>query len=88
MDRGTLGDRIEALGIPVYTLGMKTAGVPTPNVIWKLVNIIREIKPDLIQGWMYHGNLAAQFASLFVGQQIPVFWNIQGTVYSLKLEKK
>jgi glycosyltransferase involved in cell wall biosynthesis len=88
MDRGTLADRIEALGIPVYTLGMKTAGVPTPNVIWKLVNIIREIKPDLIQGWMYHGNLAAQFASLFVGQQIPVFWTIQGTVYSLKLEKK
>jgi glycosyltransferase involved in cell wall biosynthesis len=87
MDRGTLADRIEALGIPVYTLGMKTAGVPTPNVIWKLVNIIREIKPDLIQGWMYHGNLAAQFASLFVGQQIPVFWTIQGTVYSLKLEK-
>ncbi len=88
MDRGTLGDRIEALGIPVYTLGMKTAGVPTPNVIRKLVNIIREIKPDLIQGWMYHGNLAAQFASLFVGKQIPVFWTIQGTVYSLKLEKK
>jgi len=88
MDRGTLGDRIEALGIPVYTLGMKTAGAPTPNVIWKLVNIIREIKPDLIQGWMYHGNLAAQFASLFVGKQIPVFWNIQGTVYSLKLEKQ
>ena len=88
MDRGTLGDRIEALGIPVYTLGMKTAGVPTPNVIWKLVNIIREIKPDLIQGWMYHGNLAAQFASLLLGKQIPVFWTIQGTVYSLKLEKK
>jgi glycosyltransferase involved in cell wall biosynthesis len=88
MERGTLGDRIEALGIPVYTLGMKTAGVPTPNVIWKLVNIIREIKPDLIQGWMYHGNLAAQFASLFVGKQIPVFWTIQGTVYSLKLEKQ
>ncbi len=88
MDRGTLGDRIEALGIPVYTLGMKTAGVPTPNLIWKLVNIIREIQPDLIQGWMYHGNLAAQFASLFVGKQIPVFWTIQGTVYSLKLEKK
>jgi glycosyltransferase involved in cell wall biosynthesis len=88
MDRGTLGDRIEALGIPVYTLGMKTGGIPTPNVIGKLVNIIREIQPDLIQGWMYHGNLAAQFASLFVGKKIPVFWDIQGTVYSLKLEKK
>lgn len=88
MDRGTLGDRIEALGIPVYTLGMKAGGVPTLNVIGKLVNIIREIKPDLIQGWMYHGNLAAQFVSLFAGKKVPVCWNIQGTVYSLNLEKK
>jgi glycosyltransferase involved in cell wall biosynthesis len=87
MDRGTLGDRIEALGIPVYTLGMKTGGIPTPNVIWKLVKIVREIQPDLIQGWMHHGNLAAIFARLFLSTKIPVFWDIQGTVYSLKLEK-
>jgi glycosyltransferase involved in cell wall biosynthesis len=88
MDRGTLGDRIEALGIPVYTLGMKAGGVPTPNVIGKLINIIREIKPDLIQGWMYHGNLAAQFAQFFCERKIPVFWSIHYSVYSLDAEKK
>lgn len=88
MDRGTLGDRIEALGIPVYTIGMKPGAVPTPNVIWKLVNIIREIKPDLIQGWMYHGNIAAQFAKVFCGREIPVFWSIHYSVYSLSAEKK
>lgn len=88
MDRGTLGDRIEALGIPVYTLGLKAGGMPTPNAIWKLVNIVREIKPDLIQGWMYHGNLAAQLAKVFCGLKIPVFWSIHYSVYSLDAEKK
>jgi len=88
MDRGTLGDRIEALGIPVYTIGMKPGAVPTPNVIWKLINIIREIKPDLIQGWMYHGNIAAQLAKVFCGLEIPVFWSIHHSVYSLDSEKK
>src|SRR6476661_4726081 len=88
MDRGTLGDRIEALGIPVYTIGMKPGAVPTPNVIGKLVNIIREIKPDLIQGWMYHGNIAAQFAKVFCGLETPVFWSIHYSVYSLSAEKK
>jgi len=88
MDHGTLGDRIEALGIPVYTLGMKAGGIPTPNVIWKLVKIIREIKPDLIQGRMYHGNLAAQFAKVFCGMEIPVFWSIHYSIYSLDAEKK
>ena len=64
IDRGTWGDRIEALGIPVYTLDMKR-GVPTPRAFWRLIQIIRQVKPDLIQGWMYHGNLAAQIASVF-----------------------
>jgi len=88
MDRGTLGDRIEALGIPVYTLGMKAGGIPTPNVIWKLINIIRKIKPDLIQGWMYHGNIAAQLAKVFCGLETPVFWSIHYSVYSLDAENK
>ena len=35
IDRGTFGDRIEALGIPVYTIGMKR-GIPTPATIGRL----------------------------------------------------
>ncbi len=87
MDRGTLGDRIAALGIPVYTIGMKQ-GMPTPVAIWRLIHIVRQVKPDLIQGWMYHGNLAAQLASVFFSQKIPVFWDIQCSIYSLDFEKK
>jgi glycosyltransferase involved in cell wall biosynthesis len=87
MERGVLGDRIEALGIPVHTIGMKQGMLPTPAAIWRLIHIVRQLKPDLIQGWMYHGNLAAQFVSVF-SQQIPVLWGIHHSISSLTSEKK
>jgi glycosyltransferase involved in cell wall biosynthesis len=88
MDRGTLGDRIASLDIPIYTLGIQPGKLPNPSVIWQCRQILRQFQPDVLQGWMYHGNLVAQFASGFVGKPIPVFWNIQCSQYSLKLEKK
>lgn len=87
MDRGTLRERIEELGIPVYTAGMKP-GLPTPASVWSLIRLVREIKPDLIQGWLYHGSLAAQIGSLVLPGKIPAVWSIHCSIYSLSFEKK
>lgn len=86
IDRGTWGDRIESLGIPVYTVGIKP-GMATPAALWKLVRLVRQLQPDLIQGWMYHGNLAAQFASAFSLLNTPVLWSIHHSISSLESEK-
>jgi glycosyltransferase involved in cell wall biosynthesis len=86
-DRGTLGDRIEALGIPVHALQI-TSGIPTPAALWRLLRLVRQLQPDILQGWMYHGNLAAQLASLACPGKVPVLWDIQCSLYSLALEKK
>src|SRR5262245_23800629 len=40
MDRGSLRERIEELGIPVYTARIKP-GWPTPASIWRLVRLVR-----------------------------------------------
>jgi glycosyltransferase involved in cell wall biosynthesis len=88
MDRGTWGDRIEALGVPVYTIGMKPGKPPTPTAIWQLVHTVRHLQPDLIQGWMYHGNLAAQLARILSLQKIPVLWSIHYSISSLASEKR
>jgi glycosyltransferase involved in cell wall biosynthesis len=88
MDRGTLADRIEALNIPVHTLGMKQGGLPTPKMILKLVSIVRAAQPDLIQGWMYHANLAAQFANVLSLKFVPIIWNIRHSLDSLSNESK
>ncbi|MEP6743506.1 MAG: glycosyltransferase [bacterium] len=87
MDRGVLRKRIEALGIDVYTTGMKP-GRPTPFGFWRLVKLIRRLDPDLIFGWMYHSCLAAELTRIFVGRRIPVLWSIHFSVSSLAGEKR
>jgi glycosyltransferase involved in cell wall biosynthesis len=87
IDRGTLGDRIAALDIPVYPLGLLPGALPTPAIVRRLATLVRQIKPDLIQGWMYHGNLAAQLANVFCSPQVPVFWSIHHSISSLNNEK-
>lgn len=86
MDRGTWGTRIESLDIPVYTAGLKP-GVAKPVAIWKLVRLVQKLQPDLIQGWMYHGNLVAQLVSVLSLLKIPVFWSIHHSISSLESEK-
>ncbi|BAY30337.1 group 1 glycosyl transferase [Nostoc carneum NIES-2107] len=88
MDRGIYGDRIEALDIPVYTLGMKARMLPTPAIIWRLIHTIHQLKPNIIQGWMYHGNLAAQLASIFSWRHIPVVWSIHHSINPLAADEK
>ncbi|MDZ7959736.1 MAG: glycosyltransferase [Aulosira sp. DedQUE10] len=88
MDRGTLSDRIESLGIPVYTIGMKPSALPTPAVVLRLLKTINQHNPDLIQGWMYHSNLAAWIASVLSLNKIPVVWNIHHSISGLAYEKK
>lgn len=79
---------IQALDVPIYTLDMPQGTVPTPGVLWKLIKTVRQLQPDILQGWMFHGNLAAQFLSLLSRRRLPVLLNIQNTVYSFDLEKR
>jgi glycosyltransferase involved in cell wall biosynthesis len=87
MDRGSLRERIEALGIPVHTASMRP-GLPTPASIWRLIRLVRKIKPDLIQGWLYHGSLAGQIGGLSLPRKVPVLWSVHCSIYSLSFEKK
>jgi glycosyltransferase involved in cell wall biosynthesis len=86
MDHGKLVHCIQSLGIPVHSIGMKQ-GVPTPTTLLRLVQSIHRLKPDLIQGWMYHGNLAAFLTGLFLSPKVPVFWSIHFSISSLNSEK-
>jgi glycosyltransferase involved in cell wall biosynthesis len=95
-DEGTIGPRITALGVPVHCLRLQRNA---PN-LFKALSILplaRRIDPQLIQGWMYHGNLMASMAALALRdnaprntaprKQVPVIWNIRQTVYDLRNER-
>lgn len=85
-DEGTMGPLINELGVPVTALNM-SGGRPSLSGVMKLRRLIRELKPDLIQGWMYHGNLAATLARSMTIERAALVWNVRHSLYDLKAEK-
>ncbi len=76
MDMGHYGLRLREAGIEVIGLDMKL-GFPTPAVIVRLRRALRAAPPDIIQGWMYHGNLAASLGARLVPGPPALAWNIR-----------
>lgn len=86
-DEGTFAEPIRELGVTVLTLNMR-GSFPRPAALKRLRKIVRGFQPDLIQGWMYHGNLAVSIAGLLATNKPKIIWNIRHSLYSLKAEKK
>lgn len=85
-DAGTIGPLIRETGVPVFTLDMREGASMFQSVV-KLRKIVRQFCPDIVQGWMYHGNLAASIAPLLASQSIPTIWNVRQSLYDLNHEK-
>lgn len=85
-DEGTIGTHISELGVPVYSLCMR-GGVPKTGTVARLRRVVTAISPDVIQGWMYHGNLAASLAALLAPRKPAVAWNVRHSLYELHTEK-
>ena len=86
MGRGIYGELIEQLDIPVRCVGM-TAGKFTISAVFRIVKSIEQIQPDLIQGWMYHANIAVQFFNFLATKKVPVLWSIHHSLHDLSSEK-
>ena len=86
-DQGTMGGKIVELEVPLHFIGMNP-GLPSVISLLKLVRLIKKEKPDLIQGWMYHGNIAASVAACLSRSSCPVLWNIRQSLYDVRKEKK
>lgn len=88
MEGGSNVQRIEALGVPVGFLGMARGSIPGPATVWRLRRVMREFRPHLVQGWMYHGNLAAWLAVRLNVPHPRLFWNVRQTLYDIRRETK
>jgi glycosyltransferase involved in cell wall biosynthesis len=73
-DLGSMAGRIQATSVPVRALGMRR-GIPNPFPMVRLLQWIRESKPQIVQTWMYHANLIGGVAARLAGD-IPVVWGI------------
>lgn len=63
---GELAPRIAALGIPVDAMGMKP-GLPSPTGFFRLVRLLKRLKPDVVHTWMYHADLLGGLAARLAG---------------------
>jgi glycosyltransferase involved in cell wall biosynthesis/SAM-dependent methyltransferase len=76
MDKGVYGERLISAGVLVYTLNMPRGQVTIKGVI-KLYRLVRLMKPDVVQTWMYHADLIGGLVARFAGAKI-VVWGIRG----------
>ena len=83
-DKAIYGDKLEELGVEVYYLNFKNNNKLYAFLNFK--NIIKKISPDIVQGWMTHGNFASVLAYFILSGRPSLFWNIRQTVYKLKHE--
>jgi len=83
-DKAIYGDKLEELGVEVYYLNFKNSNKLYASLNFK--NIIIKISPDIVQGWMTHGNFASVLAYFILAGRPSLFWNIRQTVYKLKHE--
>src|SRR5215471_6042896 len=83
---GIVGERLHALGVAVEALEMTRSPLSLFRLS-RLVSSARRFRPHLVQGWMYHGNLAASAVGSLTTGPIPVLWNIRQTLYQLSDER-
>lgn len=78
--RGPIADQVEAAGISVSTLNVRTV-FDAPLGIRKLSSLIRELRPGIVQGWMYHGDLFAALAHRITSGRGSrrLFWNLRAS---------
>lgn len=83
---GTVGRQMADSGVPVESLNL-THLRHLPAAMLKVARIVRHHDPDLIQGWMYHGNIAAIWAAKAARADVPMLWNIRHSLQDIRTEK-
>ncbi|MBK9136831.1 MAG: glycosyltransferase [Betaproteobacteria bacterium] len=79
---GPLAEPMRATGATVEQLNF-LGGLPILSGGVQLAAIARRYAPDLIHGWMYHGNLGAALARTAVNPKVPLVWSVRQSLPSL-----
>ena len=85
-EKGAVGGQIEELGVPVHVLNMRR-GLGSPSSVLPFRRFLAKFRPRIIQGWMYHGNLAALAGQFLSAGRPSVAWNVRHSLHDLTKEK-
>lgn len=81
MDEGVYGRQLINKGFVLYTLGMSRGRFSIKGLI-KLFNMIKKIRPDVVQTWMYHADLIGGIIAYLAGARV-IYWSLR----NLNLDK-
>lgn len=74
---GSVGARLQAQGVEVQVLNLDSVWDVLPKLV-KLIRILQQIRPDVVQTWMYHADLLGGLAARMAGIK-NVIWGIRTT---------
>ena len=75
MDEGKYGPRLIASGVDVHCLNMPRGRV-TISGLFNLYRLLRQIRPDVVQTWMYHADLLGGVVARLAGIKA-ICWGIR-----------
>jgi glycosyltransferase involved in cell wall biosynthesis len=86
-DEGAIGPRIRELGVPLRAMHLGRGRDAIVGMA-ALRAAVRERTPDIVQGWMYHGNVAAWTTHVITSRRWKLLWSVRQSLYDLKNEKR
>lgn len=86
--QGPFTEHLEQLGIPNRLYEFVRPKLPNPFHLLTLARDLRRFQPDVVQGWMYLGNLFGGVAAKLVRRDLPVAWNIRHSTLDPQIDSR
>lgn len=74
---GLIGESLRTCGVCVHALGMSSP-LDFPIALGRLIRLLRQYKPTIVQTWMYHANLLGGLAARMTGS-CSIVWSVHST---------
>lgn len=75
---GGLKDQFEALDVPILYADLSPRRFELSKLM-KVQSFLRDLRPDVVQTWLYHASLIGSIAGMLAGRR-PIIWGIHHSI--------
>ena len=81
-NKGYYSQKIEEIGLEIYHINFNSWHFVKSLI--RFITVLKKISPNIIQGWMNHGNFASILALFILNFKPIIYWNIRQSFYKNK----